>query len=189
MIYPIYVYGMPVLRKVAQDIDKDYKELDQLIRDMYETMYYAEGLGLAAPQIGLSIRLVVIDGSKMEPDGDEENELSDFKMILINPQIIEETGDEWEFNEGCLSIPSIREDIKRKSEVFLRYQDENFETVEKKFDGLKARVIQHEMDHLNGILIIDHISALRKRLLNSSLKAISKGNTETSYKIRFPKKK
>ncbi len=186
MVYPIYVYGMPVLRKVAQDIDKDYPDLEKLIEDMYETMFEAEGLGLAAPQIGLPIRLIVIDGSRAVDD--DENEVKGFKKILINPHIIEETGEEWEFNEGCLSIPAIREDIKRKPEVLLRYQDENFEMQEEKFEGLRARVIQHEMDHVNGILFTDRISPLRKRLLNSKLKAISKGKTEASYKIRFPKK-
>jgi len=190
MVYPIYVYGMPVLRKVAKDIDEDYPDLENLINDMLETMFEAEGLGLAAPQIGLPIRLIVIDGSRMDADDDDEErrELSDFKKILINPHIEEETGEEWEFNEGCLSIPGIREDVKRQPELLLRYQDENFEQHEEKFEGVKARVIQHEMDHVNGILFTDRISPLRKRLLNSKLKAISKGKTDASYKIRFPKK-
>ena len=187
MVYPIHVYGMPVLRKVAQDIDPDYEGLEQLIQDMYETMFQAEGLGLAAPQIGLSIRLIVIDGSRAGDD-EEENELREFKKILINPHTIEESGEEWEFNEGCLSIPGIREDVKRKPEILLRYQDENFNTHEERFDGLKARVIQHEMDHVNGILFTDRISPLRKRLLNTKLKGISKGQTEAAYSIRYPKK-
>lgn len=187
MIYPIYVYGMPVLRKVAKDIDEDYEGLDQLIEDMYETMYNAEGLGLAAPQIGLPIRLIVIDGSRAGGD-EEESELKDFKKILINAHIVEETGEPWEFNEGCLSIPAVREDVKRPPDLILRYQDENFVQHEEKFEGIKARVIQHEMDHINGILFTDRISPLRKRLLNSKLKAISKGNTEATYKIRFPRK-
>lgn len=186
MIYTIYVYGMPVLRKVAVDIDEGYEALEQLISDMYETMYQSDGIGLAAPQIGKSIRLIVIDGSRVE--NDEENELGDFKMVLVNPQIIEEAGEVWEFNEGCLSIPNIREDVKRKQEVLLRYQDENFKIYEERFTGVRARVIQHEVDHLNGILFTDRVSPLRKRLLNSKLKAISKGQTEVSYKIRFPKK-
>ncbi len=190
MIYPIYVYGMPVLRKVAQDIDEDYPDLEQLINDMYESMFEAEGLGLAAPQIGLPIRLFVIDGTRMDADDDDEErrELSGFKKIMINAHIVEESGDEWEFNEGCLSIPGIREDIKRKPELLLSYQDENFEPQEELFTGIKARVIQHEMDHVNGILFTDRISPLRKRLLNAKLKAISKGKTDASYKIRFPKK-
>jgi peptide deformylase len=186
MIYPIYVYGMPVLRKMARDIDEDYEGLPQLVGDMYETMYQADGIGLAAPQIGKSIRLVVIDGSRVE--NDETKELKDFRRILVNPHIIEETGEEWEFNEGCLSIPGIREDVKRKPEVLLRYQDENFEYHEEKFDGIRARIIQHEMDHVNGILFTDRISPLRKRLLNSKLNAISKGQTEAAYKIKYPKK-
>jgi len=190
MIYPIYVYGMPVLRKVALDIDEDYPDLEQLIEDMYETMFEAEGLGLAAPQIGLPIRLIVIDGSRMDADDDddERRELRGFKKILINPRIIEETGDEWEFNEGCLSIPGVREEVKRKPELFLRYQDENFVEKEERFEGIKARIIQHEMDHVNGILFTDRISPLRKRLLNKRLKEISKGKTEAAYKIRFPRK-
>jgi peptide deformylase len=190
MIYPIYVYGMPVLRKVAKDIGEDYEGLDQLIKDMFETMYNAEGLGLAAPQIGLPIRLIVIDGSRMdaEEDDDERRELKDFKKILINAHILEEHGDFWEFNEGCLSIPGIREDVNRPTEILLRYRDENFVEHEEWFSGLKARVIQHEMDHINGVLFTDRISPLRKRLLNSKLKAISKGQSDANYRIRFPKK-
>ena len=193
MIYPIYVYGMPVLRKVARDIDPDYEGLGQLIEDMYETMYQSDGVGLAAPQVGKSIRLIVIDGSRGgEEIGEEDNEMSelrDFKKVLINGRIIEESGEEWEFNEGCLSIPAVREDVKRKPEILLQYLDENFESHEERFDGVMARVIQHEMDHINGILFTDRISPLRKRLLNGKLKAISKGQTEAAYPIRFPKKK
>jgi len=187
MVYPIYVYGMPVLRKVAKEIDEDYPELEKVIEDMYETMYGAEGLGLAAPQVGLSIRLIVIDGSRSVDDDDHE--VKNFKRILINPAIIEETGEEWEFNEGCLSIPNIREDVKRKPDVLLSYMDENFGQHEELFTGYRARVVQHELDHVNGILFTDRISPLRKRLLNGKLKAISKGNTETSYSIIFPGKK
>ena len=186
MIYTIYVYGMPVLRKVAQDIDKDYDGLEQLIADMYETMYQADGAGLAAPQIGLSVRIFVVDASKVESEEDES--LPDFKKVFINPHIIEEEGEEWEFNEGCLSIPNIREDVKRKPRLRLKYLDENFKEYDEYFDGFKARIIQHEMDHLNGILFTDRISPLRKRLLNAKLKAISKGNTDAEYKIKFPRK-
>lgn len=189
MIYPIHVYGMPVLRKVAVDIDEDYEGLEQLIEDMYATMYQADGIGLAAPQIGLPIRLIVIDGTRGEDDGDEENsELRDFKKVIINPHIIREEGEVWEFNEGCLSIPNIREDVKRKPNLRLEYLDENFELHDEEFTGMKARILQHEMDHVNGILFTDRISPLRKRLLAPKLKAISKGNTEAKYKIRFPKK-
>ncbi len=189
MIYPIYVYGMPVLRKVAQDIDKDYEGLDELIEDMYETMYQAEGIGLAAPQIGKSIRLIVIDGTRVEEDDEERSELKDFKMVLINPHILDEEGEEWEFNEGCLSIPNIREDVKRKPNLHLEYQDEHFNHHDEVFTGVKGRILQHEMDHLNGILFTDRISPIRRRLLNTKLKAISKGHTEAKYQIRFPKKK
>ena len=188
MISPIYVYGMPVLRKVAVDIDEDFEGLAALIDDMYETMYQADGIGLAAPQVGKAIRLIVIDGTRAEDDDDgEQSELHDFKKVLINPHIVQE-GEEWEFNEGCLSIPNIREDVKRKPVLRLEYMDENFELHDEEFSGMKARILQHEMDHVNGILFTDRISPLRKRLLNARLKAISKGNTEAKYKIRFPKK-
>lgn len=186
MVYPIYLYGMPVLRKMAGDIEQDYEGLEQLIEDMYETMYGAEGVGLAAPQVGKSIRLIVIDGSRS--DDEEENEIKDFKKVLINAQIVEETGEDWEFNEGCLSIPGIREDVKRRPEILLRYQDEQFRVHEERFNGIKARVIQHEIDHINGILFTDRILPLRKRLLQAKLKAISKGKTEAAYQVRFPKK-
>ncbi len=187
-IYPVYVYGMPVLRKMGKDIDPDYEGLAQLIGDMFETMYQAEGVGMAAQQIGLPIRLIVIDGSRSGEDGEEENELKDFRKVMINAHTVEESGDEWEFNEGCLSIPGIREDVKRKSEITLRYQDEHFNTHEETFNGIKARVIQHEMDHINGILFTDRISPIRRKLLNAKLRSISKGQTEAAYRIRFPKK-
>ena len=179
---------MPVLRKVAMDIDEDYEGLPQLIEDMYETMYQADGIGLAAPQIGKSIRLIVIDGTQVEDDDEERSELHDFKKVLINPRIVQEEGEDWEFNEGCLSIPNIREDVKRKPNIRLEYLDENFEFHDEEFTGMKARILQHEMDHINGKLFIDYISPLRKRLLAPKLKAISKGNTDAKYKIRFPKK-
>jgi peptide deformylase len=188
MIYPIYVYGMPVLRKVAQEIDEDYEGLEQLIADMFETMYQADGVGLAAPQIGKSIRLVVIDGNREDDEEAEESELQDFKKILINPRILSEEGEEWEFNEGCLSIPNIREDVKRRPSIRLEYLDEHFNFHDEEFTGMKARVLQHELDHVNGILFTDRISPLRKRLLAPRLKAISKGHTEAKYKIRYPKK-
>lgn len=188
MIYPIFVYGMPVLRKVAVDIDENYEGLSELITDMYETMYGADGIGLAAPQIGKSIRLLVIDGTQAEDDKEEKSELHDFKKVIINPHIVSEEGDEWEFNEGCLSIPNIREDVKRKPNLRLEYLDENFEFHEEEFSGMKARILQHEMDHVNGILFTDRISPLRKRLLAPKLKAISKGHTDAKYRIRFPRK-
>jgi len=186
MIYPIYVYGMPVLRKVARDIDRDYEGLEQLLEDMWETMYQAEGVGLATNQIGIADRIIVIDATRVEDEEDES--LKEFKKIFINPHVIEEDGEEWEFNEGCLSIPEVREDVKRKPRIRLQYMDENFNSFDEYFEGYKARILQHEMDHLNGILFIDRILPLRRRLLNAKLKAISKGNTEVKYKIKFPRK-
>ena len=186
MTYPIYVYGMPVLRKKAADIDEDHNELPQLIEDMYETLYQADGVGLAAPQIGKSLRLIVVDGTTITNEEDEE--LKDFKKAFINPYIIEEDGDEWEFNEGCLSLPDIREDVRRKSRIRLQYYDQDFQFHDEYLDGIRARILQHEVDHLNGILFIDRLQPLRKRLLNGKLKEISKGKTEVDYKIIFPKK-
>ncbi len=188
MIYPIHVYGMPVLRKVAEDFAEDFEGLDELITDMYETMYQGDGIGLAAPQIGKSIRIIVVDGTRVDDDDEEQTELHDFKKVFINPHTVHEEGEEWEFNEGCLSIPNIREDVKRKSNLRLEYLDEDFNFFEEEFTGVKARILQHEVDHLNGILFTDRISPIRKRLLNAKLKAISKGNTDVKYKIRFPRK-
>jgi peptide deformylase len=183
MLYPIYVYGTSVLRKQAQEIPEDYEGLDQLIEDMFETMYHAEGVGLAAPQIGKSLRLFIVDASAVDEDDEEFAE--DFKKVFINPKIIEETGDEWIFNEGCLSIPQIREDVERKPEIRIQYYDENREFHDETYDGIKARIIQHEYDHLEGILFTDKINPLRKRLLTGRLKAISKGKIELDYKIKF----
>lgn len=184
MIYPIYVYGTTVLRKRAKEIDKNYPDLNQLIPDMFETMKYSEGIGLAAPQIGLSIRLIVIDSSGM--DGEDENDasLKDFKKVLINPVILEESGDNWIFNEGCLSLPNLREDVERPSKIKIRYSDENFIQHEEEYDGIKARIIQHEFDHLEGILLVDRIKPIRKRLLNGRLQSIAKGITSVHYKIK-----
>jgi peptide deformylase len=182
MVYPIYVYGTTVLRKRAKEIDRNYPGLAQLISDMFETMKFSEGIGLAAPQIGLSIRLIVIDASEMEDE--EEPELKEFKKVLINPEILKETGDAWVFNEGCLSLPNLREDVERQSKIRLRYFDENFNPHEEEFDGVKARIIQHEYDHLEGILFVDRINPIRKRLLNSRLKAIARGDSSIHYKIR-----
>jgi peptide deformylase len=186
MVYPIYVYGMPVLRKKAGDIDSKFEGLDQLITDMYETLYQADGVGLAAPQIGKSIRVIVIDAT--HSDKEKELELKDFKTVLINPYIVEEEGTGWEFNEGCLSLPEIKEDVTRKPKIRLQYYDREFNFHDEYFNGTKARIIQHEVDHLNGVLFIDKISPLRRRLLNARLKNISKGNIELKYKMIFPKK-
>lgn len=185
MILPIVAYGDPVLKKVAEEIDSDYPGLDKLIQDMYETMYSSKGVGLAAPQIGKSIRLFVIDASPFE---DEYPELRDWKRTFINPRILEEDGEEWNFNEGCLSIPGIREDVERKPELILEYEDENFELHEEKFEGIIARVIQHEYDHLEGVLFTDRLSPLKKRLLKGKLNDISKGIVDVNYKMKFPKR-
>jgi peptide deformylase len=190
MIYPIVAYGDPVLRKKAQNIDQEYPNLNELIESMYETMYNAHGVGLAAPQIGLPIRLFVIDGAPFSNDEDlneeEQAYLSNFKQTFINAKILEETGDEWAFNEGCLSIPDIREDVFRKEKVTLSYYDENFTQQTKTFEGLAARVIQHEYDHIEGILFTDKLSSLKKRLIKGKLTNISKGKIDIDYRMRFP---
>lgn len=186
MLYPIYVYGTSVLRKKAREISKDHEGLQQLIEDMFETMYHAEGVGLAAPQIGESLRLFIVDASAA--DEDDEEFAADFKKVFINPEIVEETGDEWIFNEGCLSIPQIREDVERKPTVRIQYYDENWEYHDETYDGIKARIIQHEYDHLEGVLFVDKINPLRRRLLNGRLNAISKGKIELDYKIKYPGK-
>ena len=184
MIYPIVAYGDPVLKKVAVDIDKNDIDVKELAKDMYETMYEANGVGLAAPQIGKSIRMFIVDAEPMD-----EEECDGFKKIFINPEIIEEFGEDWTFNEGCLSIPDVREDVKRAEGIVIRYFDENWVEHEEEFDGLKARVIQHEYDHIEGILFTDHISTFRKRLLKGKLANISKGRIHPSYKMKFPLKK
>ncbi|HPF91283.1 MAG TPA: peptide deformylase [Flavobacteriales bacterium] len=194
MILPIRAYGDPVLKKVAADIEPGHAGLKELIADMFETMYAANGVGLAAPQIGKSIRLFIVDthagadsddpnAEKGPEDADEEPRL---KKVFINPYIVEEEGEEWAFEEGCLSIPNIREDVNRQPRVVLQYQDEQFNDHEEVFEGFAARVIQHEHDHLDGVLFIDHLSPLRKRLLNGKLRDISQGRTDAKYKMRFP---
>ena len=167
MILPIVAYGDPVLKKVAVDIDKDYPGLEKLIADMYDTMYNAKGVGLAAPQIGKSIRLFIVDGAPFAEDAENEEEaaLGDFKQVFINARIVEELGDDWAYNEGCLSIPKVREDVYRAEEVTLEYLDENFEKHVKTFDGITARVILHEYDHIEGKLFIDHISRLKRDMV------------------------
>lgn len=190
MILPIVAYGDPVLRKKAKAISADYPNLDALIANMYETMYNALGVGLAAPQIGLPIRIFLVDASPFAEDeelsDDEREQLKDFKQTFINAKILEEEGDEWAFNEGCLSIPHIREDVFRKPKVKIEFQDENFKTHIKEFDGLLARVIQHEYDHIEGILFTDKISTFKKRLIKGKLSNISKGKISIDYKMRFP---
>ena len=185
MKYPVTVYGDPLLRRKAREIDQDDPKLNEIIENMWETMYYADGVGLAAPQVGLSKRIFVIDASS---GADEEPELKDFKKVFINPEIIETDGEEWVMNEGCLSLPEIREDVTRPDEVTLRYFDENFDEHEETFKGFVGRVIQHEYDHLEGKLFIDYLSPLRKRLLKGKLNNISKGKISTHYRIKAPLK-
>jgi peptide deformylase len=186
MIYPIVVYGHPVLRKVAEDVDKDYPDLDQFIKDMWETMYYAEGVGLAAPQVGKSIRIFVIDGKPLE---DEEPSLADFRKVFINAHIEEKSGDLVLMTEGCLSIPNLREEVNREAHIRIKYFDENWEPHDEVYDGYKARIIQHEYDHLDGILFTDKVSPLRRRLLKGKLTAISKGKFEADYRTILPGQK
>lgn len=185
MILPIAIYGHPVLRKKAVDIDKDYPELDKLIDDMFETMYSSDGVGLAAPQVNKSIRLFIIDAS---PYAEEEPALKDFKKVFINAQIIERSDEMQSFNEGCLSLPGIREDVKRHLEIRMQYYDKNFEFHDETFKGTPAVIIQHEYDHTDGILFIDRISALRKRLIRNKLKALEYGKISVKYKIIRNKK-
>ncbi|HTA27921.1 MAG TPA: peptide deformylase [Bacteroidia bacterium] len=198
MILPIVAFGDPVLKKKAVDITKDYPGLSTLIANMFETMQNAKGVGLAAPQIGLSIRLFIIDASPyvINEDDDEEEEeeedtenLKNFRKIFINAQILEQDGTEWKFNEGCLSIPTIREDVERKPNLKIRYVDENFVQHEEEYSGVRARIIQHEYDHIDGILFTDRINPLRKRLLKRKLNDISKGAIDVKYKMKFPIKK
>ena len=193
MILPIVAYGDAVLKKEAEEIDQDFPGLKQLISDMYETMYAASGVGLAAPQIGQSIRLFVVDGSPFADDEEEEGEpdpkaagIENFKKVFINPVIEEEEGEEWGFHEGCLSIPKIREEVFRKEKVHISYYDEQFNLHEEVYEGYAARIIQHEYDHVDGILFTDHLSPLKRRLLRKRLENISKGDVKVDYKMRLP---
>jgi len=190
MILPIVAYGDAVLKKHAKGIDKDYPKLDELIENMYETMYGAFGVGLAAPQIGLAIRLFLVDTSPFAEDENfseaDQEQLKSFKKTFINAQILEEEGEEWAFNEGCLSIPDVREDVYRQPKIKIQYQDENFDTHIEEFDGLIARVIQHEYDHIEGVLFTDKLSSFKKRLLKGRLTSISKGKIKIDYRMRFP---
>lgn len=184
MIYPVTVYGDPVLRKKAQPVTKDFEDLNGFIKNMFDTMYVSDGVGLAAPQIGQSIRIFVIDSTGNE----EEGEAPGIIRAFINPQILEKTGDEWIMNEGCLSLPEIREDISRPEAVKIKYVDEDFNEHVETFHGFTSRVIQHEYDHLEGIMFVDYLNPLRKRLLKSKLTAISKGKVIPKYKIKVPGK-
>lgn len=186
MILPIVAYGHPTLRKIAEDITAEYPDLNKLIADMYETMYASNGVGLAAPQINKSIRLIVIDTT---PFADDYPEAGNFKTALINAKIHSEVGEEWIFNEGCLSVPEIREDISRKPDIHITYYDENFKFHDKHFSGIIARVLQHEYDHLEGTVFVDRLTSLKKMLLKRKLSDISKGFVKVNYKMIFPNQK
>ncbi|MBE99872.1 peptide deformylase [Flavobacterium coralii] len=193
MILPIVGYGDPVLRKKGEEISKDYPDLKKVIADMYETMYNAYGVGLAAPQVGLAIRLFIVDTQPFSEDEDlsaeEQEKLSKFKRTFINPVITKEEGEEWGFNEGCLSIPEVREDVYRKETITIEYFDEDFNKHTEVHDGIIARVIQHEYDHIEGILFTDKISPLKKRLIQKKLQNIMEGKTRPDYKMKFVAKK
>ena len=191
MILPIVAYGDPVLKKEAEEIDEKYPDLSKLITDMFDTMYHAKGVGLAAPQIGKSIRLFIVDGSPFADEEDDEPDpkaegIEHFKKVFINPIIEEESGEKWAFQEGCLSIPKIRENVMRKEKVLITYFDENWEFHEETFDGYAARIIQHEYDHIEGILFTDHLSPLKKKMLTKRLQNITAGRIDIDYKMSFP---
>ena len=195
MILPIYAYGHPILRKETQEIEELNEETKTLIENMFETMYGSHGVGLAAPQIGKALRLFIVDASPFAEDEAENEEeekenkfLKDFKRVFINPIIEEEHGEEWGFEEGCLSIPGIREEVWRKDNVVLSYYNEKWELVEEEFTGLAARVVQHEYDHIEGKLFTDYLSPMKRRLNKRKLSDISKGIVPVKYKMKFPKK-
>lgn len=189
MILPIVAFGTPVLKKKGKDITPRYPSLDQLLLNMWETMYKAKGVGLAAPQVGIGIRVFIVDASPFAEDEelteDEQKQLADFKKVFINPQI-KESGEEWVFNEGCLSIPDVREDVYRQEDIEVHYFDENFKEHNEVLTGLAARVVQHEFDHIEGVLFTDKLSPLKKRLIKGKLNNISKGNIDVDYKMSFP---
>ena len=193
MILPILAYGDPILKKESEEIDETYTDLETLIEDMFETMYRAKGVGLAAPQIGKNIRLFIVDGSpfaeKEEGEDDDPRALGieNFKKVFINPIIEEEEGEEWSFQEGCLSIPKIRENVSRKSDIVISYYDENWELKEERYSGYAARIIQHEYDHIEVVLFTDYLSPLKRKLLKKKLNNITNGLIEIDYKMSFPK--
>lgn len=185
MVLPIVAYGDPVLRKKGIAIDKNYPQLEKLIDDMFETMEKSKGVGLAAPQINKAIRLFVIDSTKMY---DDEEKVKGVREVFINAEMIHELGDEWKYEEGCLSIPNIREDVLRRPKIKIKYLDREFKQHEREFEDMTARVIQHEYDHIEGKLFIDHIKPLKRSLLKGRLEKISKGDVDVNYKMKFPKK-
>lgn len=190
MILPIVAYGDPVLRKIAQPIQQDSLDLKKLADDMFETMYAAAGVGLAAPQVGLNIRIFVVDGTVLNEDDPEHEDfdpsLVDFKKVFINAQILEEDGDEWPYEEGCLSIPGIRADVYRPETVTIRYRDLDWNEHTEQYEGMAARIIQHEYDHIDGVLFTDHLTALKKQLIKKKLTKITKGDVEVDYRMKFP---
>ncbi len=182
MLLPIYAYGQPVLKQRGEDIGPDYPELDKLIEDMWETMYHADGVGLAAPQVGKSIRLFLVDTRQIMEEGKEDEGI---KRVFINAYKVEEAGEPWTYEEGCLSIPDVRGDVNRPPQLRLRYQDENFEEHEEVFTGINARVIQHEYDHIDGVLFTEHLKPLKRRLVHRKLQDIRKGKVSVEYKMKF----
>ena len=192
MILPVVAYGHPILRKVSENIEPDYPGIEKLIADMWETVYNSNGVGIAAPQVNKAIRLFVVDTIQIVKDFEEEDRIKypnekPIKQVFINAEKIEETGEIWPYNEGCLSIPKVREDISRHREIRLRYMDENFVEHEGLFHGITGRVIQHEYDHIEGKLFIDYLSQLKKRLIKKKLDDISNGKVKTDYRMIFPK--
>ncbi len=191
MILPITAYGTPVLRQMAENITADYPQLSTLIANMWDTMYHAKGVGLAAPQIGLSIRLFVVDTEQIKPDDDDDDDNNEpidevgIKKVFINAQLLDKTGKKYAYNEGCLSIPFVREDVTRPETITLQYLDENFNQHTETYSGFAARVIQHEYDHIDGILFTDHLSALKKQLVKRKLDKIAKGEVRTDYRMSF----
>ena len=184
MIYPIVLYGDPVLKKRGEDVDPETVDIKQLSEDMFETMYQASGIGLAAPQIGLSLRIFIVDSSPI----DEEEGRPGFKRVFINPEILESQGEVWKFEEGCLSIPGVRADVQRPPVIKIRYRDEHWQERTETLDGMAARIVLHEYDHVEGILFTDRIKGLKKRLLKNKLNGISKGQVDADYKVKLPTK-
>ena len=201
MIHPIVAYGDAVLKKVSEDIARESVDVKKLAEDMFETMYNARGVGLAAPQIGLNLRMFIADATPLNDDDDdddenvddkskeEKKEIIDFKKVFINPTIEEEWGDEWAYEEGCLSIPGVRGDVYRPANLRIHYFDENWVEHTEDYDGFPARIIQHEYDHIEGVLFVEHLSSLKRQLLKKKLTNISKGNTDAKYRMKFPLKK
>ena len=185
MILPVFAYGHPVLRKLCEEISPTYPEINKLIEDMFETTKNAQGIGLAAPQIGIPIRLFIVDGSPIAKE-EENEELENFRKVFINAEMLSEDGDAWDFNEGCLSIPEIREPVSRKPYINIRYYDAEFNQHIERFSDIQARIIQHEYDHIEGKLFVDHLNALKRRLLKRKLTDISKGKVDIGYKMKFP---